>query len=353
MSYVRSFNKTITVSGTVAVSYPASEHGGVTTASYSESVPIGINIHVDTQNFDQSVMGTNHSIDALTGALAAMDAAQCATIAETSEQISNRIVDGFFSLIKSDLSVQKSENRGLLQSRFALLLELSKDVADKHTRMESDVARLKRHFSTLFSDMDEDLKKRIAELDRDVFFLAENVHSELIDQRLKDDVTLAIGQLEDTSRSNAFLTTAHIKKKISDVFGTILQTLVNSQKYKEITSQIIESKSSDGIETQYVPLVFSIKRSVGTDTGREAQTMAPNIPAKEKMVDAVQRFMLNTTEEQWRQYSNKETEILDQSILALLEKNRAQSEGTNDYGARVQREIMKLWSRDRARIRHI
>ena len=34
MSYTRTFTKAIPVSGTVTVSYPASSHGGVKTASY-------------------------------------------------------------------------------------------------------------------------------------------------------------------------------------------------------------------------------------------------------------------------------------------------------------------------------
>ena len=55
MSYVRAHEDSFIVSGSVSVSYPASEHGGRTTAHYSEQVVIRTNIHVDTDPLDRSV----------------------------------------------------------------------------------------------------------------------------------------------------------------------------------------------------------------------------------------------------------------------------------------------------------
>ena len=52
MSYTRSFQGQAHYDGYVRVSYPASEHGGTTTEYYSGSIPIQINVSVDTDRFD-------------------------------------------------------------------------------------------------------------------------------------------------------------------------------------------------------------------------------------------------------------------------------------------------------------
>ncbi len=63
MSYSRKYHETITVRGskTVTVSYPKSESGGskTVTVDYVENVPVDVNIHVDTNPFDDSVEHCN------------------------------------------------------------------------------------------------------------------------------------------------------------------------------------------------------------------------------------------------------------------------------------------------------
>lgn len=55
MSYRRSYHESISLSGSVDVNYPASEHGGSTTAYWHHTEPISIDITVDTLPFDRSV----------------------------------------------------------------------------------------------------------------------------------------------------------------------------------------------------------------------------------------------------------------------------------------------------------
>ena len=126
-------NHWTTKSKTVSYSYPASEHGGSgsKTVYFQETVPVNINIHVDTTPFDQSVAIANATVDTLTGAVVSMNSSQCSAIHESGEKISNALTEGFYKLIGSELTTQISENKSVLQSKIALVIELSKDIANK------------------------------------------------------------------------------------------------------------------------------------------------------------------------------------------------------------------------------
>jgi hypothetical protein len=109
MSYSRNYHETITVSGSKSrsVSYPKSDSGGTmtVTVNYTENVPVDIRINVDTNPFDQSVGSANRHINMLTSSVIATEAAHIAAKVQTSEAISNTIVDGFFGLIKSEINI--------------------------------------------------------------------------------------------------------------------------------------------------------------------------------------------------------------------------------------------------------
>ena len=116
MSYIQTFSSVLNVSGSVTVHYPPSEHGGTITEYYDQNVPVDMNVTVNTAPFDQSVQSANYHVDGLTASVAAMNAANCAAIAECSEQFSDGIISGFYNLIRNDISTKKAETNTLLQT---------------------------------------------------------------------------------------------------------------------------------------------------------------------------------------------------------------------------------------------
>jgi hypothetical protein len=72
--------------------------------SFSGTVPVDITIDVDTDPFDNSVSGVKRSVDVLTGAVVAMNAAQRAAIQRTTDEVAKSLIDGFFGTIKTEIS---------------------------------------------------------------------------------------------------------------------------------------------------------------------------------------------------------------------------------------------------------
>ena len=109
MSYTRSFSKNIAVKYSGTVNYPASQNGGTMSYSGTAYETVNVDIHVDTNPFDQSVASCNNSVNGLTASVGAMNAAQCLAISENADKVSKSLIDGFFHTVRTDLSTQRAE----------------------------------------------------------------------------------------------------------------------------------------------------------------------------------------------------------------------------------------------------
>ena len=180
MGYELRYSGRIVVSGSRSGSYPASQTGGSVTVHYSEVVPINTIIHVDSDIFEESVDDCNGTINALSGTVMAMNAAQCEAITQSTENISKSLINGFYSIINSELSSKIATLDSDFKVRIMLLMEQSKEVTNRKHVMDSDYARIASRYHAVFSELDKETNKRIAMLDSKVFSLSENVQKKIL-----------------------------------------------------------------------------------------------------------------------------------------------------------------------------
>lgn len=197
MSYTRRYNERIAVhySGSTTVSYPASENGGSHTVYYDGTTyeDINVNIDVDTNPFDNSVANCNTSVNVLTGAVVATEAAQIASIHQNSKRVANTIVKGFFDYIRSDISQQIMELSQKIDAHLLHLRELAKTCVGKQKQMETDFNRISSRYIKIFDDLNNELENRIFALDEPSFRFKLNAdeHSNRIsDSDLVSSVTV-------------------------------------------------------------------------------------------------------------------------------------------------------------------
>lgn len=169
MSYTRHFSKTVAVRYSGTVSYPASQSGGTCHYSGTAYETVHINIHVDTDPFDNQVDSMKHRVDLLTGSVVATQAAHVAAKEEASHKIGDTIVKGFFKTVQSDISQQITE---LKNNTDALLIQLNKlagQCNDKRRQMGVDYQRIVARYAKVFEDLNNELENRIYSIDEPVF----------------------------------------------------------------------------------------------------------------------------------------------------------------------------------------
>lgn len=351
MSYTRHFSSSVTVSGskTATYNYPASEHGGSgsVTVYYDETVPINMNIHVETDPFDRSVDSANAYVDALTGAVAAMNAAQCASVRKSGENISAAISKGFYRLIGSELTTQMSENKSLLQAKIALVMELAKDIASKHSRMQDDLARLKKQYSQTFANIDEDCEKRVLALDKKAFDLS-NVRNKLLTVPYFKEGAFSLQETVDTSNSQNLLSIARLRNKAANVINVMAASALNSKKYKHDVETLSESIAVAQKDVSYIPVVFAEQKSFDQKDNMQLDSFCTDgVNSKEQIQQGVSSFVSGTQAEQWKDFSKLEMQMIEQSFVSLVEQDLNSS--NSESKQRVFDEIMRLWKSNSAK----
>lgn len=229
MSYRRSYHASISMSGTVSVSYPASEHGGTTTASWHHTEPVSINITVNTSPFDNSVASCNEHVLALGATVGVMNSAQCAAIKQGAAEVSESLKKGFFGTIKTELSQQMADLRNQFEAKLGLMVQQTKSSKSGLERMQRDFQRIVSRYVELFQRLDEECRHRVLQLDKPSFGLADEVVGTLLTQRRLSLGARNLTISREVGETQALLVVSRIRSKALGMLESAKHHLVQEK----------------------------------------------------------------------------------------------------------------------------
>lgn len=352
MSYTQSYSSSIKVSGSVNVHYPASEHGGSMTAYYNDTIPVNINIAVNTEPFDKSVDTANLSVDGLTASVAAMNAANCAAIAKYSDQISDSIIGGFYGLIQNDISTKKTETNTVIQTKSALLLEHSKAVTDKHARMQSDLERERAKYGMVFSELDRELERRVTELDKPAFRLSQKIRQDIVIKPYLSVAADTADRLGKGSSSGGNIAIAGLRQKISTVLHNLNESLRSNLHYRHLMRNALWNKSIDeNRQLSYIPVAYCISEDLSAPQ-RVCKCYSPESTNKDSVLNAVDSYVNSNSGEE-RDIPEEEMNLIRQAFSNMLQDSYTSTADRSEFQKRVYSEIFRLWKADSPRFKQI
>lgn len=224
MSY--SIRDTQYVSGTAhdTVSYPKSEHGGTMSVSIPYEHQLDILVQVDTNPFDHSVNALKHHVDALSGAVVATEAIYVAEKTESAKAISKSVTDGFFTLIRSDITQQMAALKSKIDALVLKLNDMKHGLVKIHQQMGLDYTRITERYSKVFEDLDQETRNRVSALDQNLLSARREMSLQLA--RPIDKGTSAIPTIfgGENSQAQTAMVAAGIRSRVH-------QLLTNSQAY--------------------------------------------------------------------------------------------------------------------------
>lgn len=262
MSYRRRFSKTIAVHYSGTVSYPPSEDGGTVSYSGTEYEDVVVSINVDTNSFDGSVRQCKGKVDLLTGAVAASEAAQVASIRQSSRKIGKSIIRGFFKTVASDISQQIAELRNRIDSTLLHLQATGQRCMEKRQQMSVDYNRLKQRYTQIFDDLDNELRNRIHELDKAVFAFKQTGDGNAL-RTLTDDLvgTAAISATE-SRLLEAQISASMMKKRAMDTIQSAAGFIDRQQANDRALGKTMLAEDGSGVV--YVPVcLFEVHNGGG------------------------------------------------------------------------------------------
>ena len=338
MSYSRSYHESVHYSGSVHYTYPASEHGGSGSASYSGSVPVNVTINVDTRPFDGSVNQFNNSVDILAGSVVAMKTAQCVAIQQTAAEVSSSIINGFFGTIKTELSQQLQALDSAIKATLGLLIQQGKAVTDIKNVMEGDYNRISSRYIRLFDDLDNECYKRIYALDKQSFTLAEKVQKELLSESSSNAAALNLLGIEEISSSKTFVFVSSLNRKALEVLHALHSYITQESR---ITSLVNSFLSNDEIKENipfFIPVVWTESDILEGGTVKH-ESFIPDYLGDRAVADQADRFCSGMSA--WKTLDSAEKEALNREFGTLAESCFA---GSNDETEqRVYKTMLGLW----------
>lgn len=261
MSYSKTYTGSVPYSGTVNYTYrygPSETGGsGSGTAHYSGSVPVSVNLFVDTSPFDSSVTNCSNTVRQLNGAIVSMNSAQVASIASSANNISDHIINGFFNMISSELSQNMSALVAKFKAVFELLTTKSSTLEKQQLIMQDDYSRVSNRYSEIFENLDEELEKRIIALDKNVFEISKRVQGEQLHTQASKKVTqLLIGVNEDEIIQQQLII-ANAKSKVLQAMDKLAENVIQESVYSNKINSIITETNCNINEQNYIPVIYT------------------------------------------------------------------------------------------------
>ncbi len=338
MSYTRTFHKTVTVHYSRTVSYPASQNGGTITVSGSASEDVAVNIHVNTTPFDSQVAACNTSVNTLTGAIAATEVAQVASLRSNANKVGKAIVDGFFKTVRSEISQQISALKSEVDATISHLRELAKRCADKRRQMQVDYDRITARYTKTFNDLNRELENRIYMLDKHAFDLRRHTERYTLPMLGSELVGEAAVTSQEQAQAAALMSGARSKSLAEDTIMWIDEYLQEQAKTDALLQHC--TVPSAGNPVKYAPIIH-IQR-IGPDKSILRDTYVPAPLLEKAHYDADNNSYYHT----WSKVSDDTIASINQHFEEKLSDS---SNGASAHDNRVREMARRLFSADAER----
>jgi hypothetical protein len=317
---------------------------------YDGTVTVDILVDVNTDPFDRSVSSVNGTVDVLTGAVVAMNTAQCAAIAQTAEDVSKSLIDGFFGTIKTEISQQLQALDSAIKATFGLIAEQGKAVSRQNEVMEGDYNRISSRYVTLFSDLDAECHKRITALDRPAFTLSEQVQKKLILDSIRNESARNFVTAQEESSSRGMLLVSGFYRKARDVMRTLHQYITQETRLTSLINSSLGNEKIAGTAVLSIPVIFTESDTL-EGSGTAGSCFAPDFigdankaAVSEKIANYCGDSSLSWTEPA----DGAERQQLNKEFLALGEEEFGGEDDAQDSGAlsekrRIYDTLINLW----------
>ncbi|MDR0542155.1 MAG: hypothetical protein LBH19_08060, partial [Dysgonamonadaceae bacterium] len=285
----------------------------------------------DTVPFDRSVAGVNNTVNVLTGAVVATEAAQIASIDSNAKKVGSTIVEGFFKTIRSEISQQIAELSSKLDSTLMSLRNNAKQCIGKQKQMQEDYNRISSRYLKIFDDLNNELENRIFELDKPAFVFkreSDKHTSRTLDSDLVSTVAVFGAEGGDLQ---AKISASIAKKRALDTIGKANTFLVKQKRLNDTINQTVLNESIAAV--RYSPVCYIETANEKSQIGKNLyqSDFLPKMQANE-LID-------NFKSQNWGGVSQESTVQIGRYFNAEV-NNRYSSADTHTN--RIRENIVKL-----------
>jgi hypothetical protein len=290
------------------------------------------NLHftVDTAPMARTVDSVKGHINATTAAVTTMEAAVILSERESSKTICENVDNGFYILVKSQISQKAVAAYTEMSAKEMTLVQLAKALDNVKRQMESDYQMISRRYAKLFASLNKALETRVQELDRPVMKLAE-IKKNILFDKLKNNGTAMICASNDISLVSETALSGKMKQKTQTALRTLSGQVTQSTSYAEKLGNILsEGDDAAKVDESYLPVIFSsVESSLHQD---EYLDSVYTVQSKLFPNNAPIISEINSVQDQltWVPVPAEDKEMVKKELLSLVEGAAMDERASNE-----------------------
>lgn len=235
------------------------------------------NMTVDTDEMAQALHGVSVNVNTVTAAVAGMQTAVIAAETAAANRICQHVDQGFFALIRSQITQKMVRCRSEVDSRYLELRQQSQALAGFKARMERDFQMIAQRYTRLFQSIDQSLRGRVFELDRPA---AQLVNRESARLSLRMDALQArpsVHQWESVHIAQ-LMAVSQAKQSAWRVLNGMRGFLHESAQQSSLVKSMLSESTMPTADTRYIPVLLIESDTVGVTGTKWEASVAPGIP---------------------------------------------------------------------------
>ena len=296
-----------------------------------------LSFEVDTSPIAQTMDSIKAHVIGVTAAVTAMEAAVIASERQASKLISENVDNGFFQLVKSQISQKSVAAYSEMTSKEAILFQLAKALERVKVQMEADYNMIRKRYNKLFLSLNRMLETRVKELDRPAMRMAE-IKKSIVFDKLKDDSALLLSAADETISMAQTAANGKLKQKTFSAMKTLYDYSTERESYNTKLDNILQNKPlSEGKDGDFcfIPVIFNSVESFLSENALTEAVYLPRSDAWQNTTPVIAKITQVKDDLSWKETSAEEKELIKKEYYILCEK-----EG-NDK--RIQAEMVRLF----------
>lgn len=218
-------------------------------------------INVSTQPMADKMCEVAHQVGKTTVAVGVMETAVIAQEKSSADNICGKLDMGFFNVVMSQIAQRVANEKAKTQALAMELVQQQKALQNLQNRMSGDYNMISARYAKLFGSLNQEMKNRIAELDKPVMqFCSHNVKQ--LDNRVYGLVSgVPVLQSESLSAMQA-IAAARLKSNAQGLIENVASYVKHDQTRRQTTDMYLSSESQP-TGTFYVPVVVDEETTEG------------------------------------------------------------------------------------------
>jgi hypothetical protein len=293
--------------------------------------------NVDTTPMAQSVDNTRGHLNRVTGAVTAMEAAVIATERAAAQTICENVDNGFYMLIKSQISQKAVAAYTEMSSKQITLLQLAKALDNVKRQMEGDFYMITKRYAKLFQSLNKELEIRVKELDRPAMQLAE-IRKNIVFDKLMDDSSMLLSVSAESLPLVQTALTGKMKQKTHAAMQTLTDYIDESRSYSERVDSILVKGSEDtsgSTDLYYLPAIIFQTDSLFNVNDTIENVFTVHTDVWQNNASLVSEISRVQPDFKWDAQTTEEKALVRNDFLALCEKEISEE--------RLSKEIIRLF----------